>query len=186
VTKQIGIIAEDSSDVEVINEILSKYFNQNSYSIKKYIGKGCGKLKRKCAVWAIDLRKRGCQHIFLFHDLDRNDELGLREELEEKVDTKRYRNSIVIIPIQEIEAWLLSDPNAIKLTFGLQKNPKKIVNTETIDSPKEYLRDLVWRIGKVRYLNTVHNSKIASLTSLNNLVHCKSFKSFNKYLNENW
>ncbi len=132
----IGVIAEDRSDVDVINEILGRYFDSNSYSIKKYVGKGCGKLKQKCSSWAGNLMKRGCHFILVFHDLDNNDEVKLRKSLDDKLDSVPITEYLVIIPIQELEAWLLSDPAALKKTFSLKKLPKKIANTETIESPK--------------------------------------------------
>ncbi len=183
-TNRIGIIAENNSDVEVIKEILKKYFNENTYAVKKYIGKGCGKLKQKCTAWAINLRRSGCNHIIVFHDLDENDEHSLRCSLEEKINITENNNSLVVIPIKEMEAWLLTDINAIKSAFNLQKVNKPIRNCETIDSPKEFLRDIVWKTGKKRYLNTVHNVKIASFISKEKFMQCKSYHIFDKYLNE--
>ncbi len=182
-TNQFGVIAEDNSDIDVAKEIINKYFNENTFIIKKYVGKGSGKLKQKCAAWVINLRKRGCNHIFLFHDLDNNDLSTLRKNLEAKINVKSNPNSLVIIPVKEMEAWLLTDTNAIKNVFNLEKKPKSISNSEIIDSPKEYLRDLVWRIGKKRYLNTVHNSKIASLISIDSFKHCQSYLDFDHYIN---
>lgn len=178
----IGLIAEDKSDIEVINEILGRYFTGNSYSIKKYVGNGCGKLKQKCASWADNLVKRGCNFIIVFHDLDKNDEMVLRKTLTDKIDAINIDHYLIVIPIEEMEAWLLSDPQALKKTFKLKKPPRVTLNTESINSPKEYLRDLIWKSGKVRYLNTVHNVKIARNISLANYRRCKSFKPLDKYL----
>jgi len=178
----VGLIAEDKSDIAVINEILGRYYASNAYSIKKYVGNGCGKLKQKCASWADNLVKRGCDFILIFHDLDKNDENALRKTLKDKIDTANIDHYLIIIPIEELEAWLLSDPKALKNTFNLKKAPRVIKNTESIDSPKEYLRDLIWRSGRVRYLNTVHNVKIARNISTTNYRRCKSFKPLDKYL----
>ena len=73
-SKKIGVIAEDSSDVEVICEILEKYMDSSSFSVRKFVGNGCGKLRNKCDAWARLLIKMGCDHLLLFHDLDRNKE----------------------------------------------------------------------------------------------------------------
>jgi hypothetical protein len=178
----VGVIAEDKSDVAVVNEILGRYFSSSSYSIKKFVGKGCGKVRQKCSSWANNLMKRGCHFILVFHDLDNNDEVKLRKSLYVKLDSVPITEYLVIIPIKELEAWLLSDPAALKKTFSLKKLPKKIANTETIESPKEHLRDLIWRIGKTRYLNTVHNVKISRNISLTNYRRCKSFRPLDKYL----
>lgn len=181
-SKKIGVIAEDNSDIEVVSEILAKYINVNDFTVKKFIGHGCGKLRNKCASWAKLLTKQGCSHILLFHDLDRHCETVLRKDLEDKIRLQGICDSIVVIPIEEMEAWLLSDPEAIKSAFSLKSKPKNISDCEAISSPKEYLRNLVWSLGRKKYLNTVHNKKIANLTSLNNLKRCRSFKVLDEYL----
>jgi len=184
-SKTIGVIAEDASDVDIVKHILIKYLGNGGVSVKNFVGNGCGKLKQKCDSWTENLIKRGCEHVLIFHDLDRNKEHEIREKLATKVPPEKYPNSFIIIPIQEMEAWLLSDAEAIKTVFKLSKAPKKITDCESIESPKEYLRDLVWRLGKKRYLNTTHNEKLAEITSLINFNRCSSFKKLDKYIKAN-
>jgi hypothetical protein len=181
-SKKFGIIAEDKSDIEVISEILKKYIPDNKFKISKFVGNGCGKLRNKCGVWTDNLFKSGCDFVFVFHDKDKNCRDQLRKSLEIKVCPKKYKESLIIIPVEELEAWLLSDVTAIKNVFRLEKQPKKISDCESIESPKEHLRDLVWKLGKRRYLNTVHNKKIAQETSLENLKRCPSFNDFADYI----
>lgn len=183
-SKKIGVIAEDASDIAVINEIFEKYMDCSTFSIKKFIGHGCGKLRNKCGAWAKMLSKSGCEHILVFHDLDRNIEVELRDNLSKKIRKDEYPHSIIVIPIYELEAWLLADSKAIKEVFNLKRIPKKVGNCETIESPKEHLRDLVWRFGKKRYLNTTHNQKIAKNASIKNFMRCKSYKPLDKYILE--
>ncbi|NOU41732.1 MAG: DUF4276 family protein [Methylotenera sp.] len=183
-TKTIGIIAEDVSDVEIITEFLCKYMQKNKFSIKKFTGNGCGKLRNKCDSWASSLFKSGCDHVIVFHDLDRNDEKKLRKLLMEKVSTEKYPNSLIVIPIEEMEAWLLTDVEAIKQVFSLSKAPSEMHDCESVSSPKEHLEAMVWKISKKRYVNTIHNKKIAQLTSLDNLLKCQSFSTFDKYVRE--
>lgn len=184
-TKQIGIVAEDNSDVEVISEILSKYMQRNNFCVKKFIGGGCGKLRNKCDSWVSSLFKSGCDHVFVFHDLDRNNEKSLRTLLKKKISPDKYPNSLIVIPIEELEAWLLSDVDAIQKVFSLPKTPSKIHECENVPSPKEHLEDIVWKIGKKRYVNTIHNKKISQHTSLENLRRCESFVNFDIYVSEN-
>ena len=181
-SKKIGVIAEDNSDVEVVKAILAKYLNKNDFQVKKFVGNGCGKLRNKCASWASLLVKQGCEHVLLFHDLDRWCENELRKELEGKLKSKGIPNSIVIVPVEEMEAWLLSDCEAIKRVFNLKAKPKAISMCEDIKSPKEHLRDIVWKQGKKKYLNTIHNQKIASLASLNDLLRCPSYRVLHDYI----
>lgn len=180
----IGIIAEDSSDVDVAVEILTKYLDRNAFSIKKFAGGGCGTLRRKCSAWAHNLVRRGCEHILVFHDLDENKENELRETLRNEIPPREFPSSLIVIPVKTIEAWLLADSRAIAHTFGLNKQPKRIADCETIQRPKDHLRDLAWRHGKVRYLNTAHNKIIASATEVVELRRCQSFIPLETYVLE--
>ena len=181
-SKVIGILAEDNSDVDVIVEILSKYTNRQNFSVKKFVGNGCGKLRNKCESWALNLFSAGCDHVLMFHDRDRHNINSLRKELHSRLCPIKFPNSIIIIPVEELEAWLLSDENAIEKVFKLPKKLNKISNCEQIPSPKEFLKNLVWTIGRKRYLNTVHNKKISESISLDNLRRCDSFKQLDDYL----
>lgn len=184
-SRKIGLIAEDTSDIEVVDVILSKYLCKNEYKIKKFVGNGCGKLRQKCDSWADNLFRQGCEHVFVFHDLDKNNERSLRDLLAKKLPSKTYPNSLIVIPIEEMEAWLLSDSNALKETFNLKRKPKRIGNCESISSPKEHIAKLIWRIGKKRYLNTAHNKKIAENISLDNFKRCNSFLPLDEYIRDN-
>jgi len=182
---KIGLIAEDVSDVDVIKSILGKLLDENSFSTKKFVGNGCGKLRNKCDVWTENLFKNGCSHVLIFHDLDQHNERSLRTLLEGKVCQVKYPHSIIVIPVKEIEAWLMADVCAIQKVFKLPKPPRIRHNCETIDRPKEYLERAIWTAGKKRYLHTVHNKRIADIASLSKLKGCKSFRLFSEYVERN-
>lgn len=182
VTK-IGIIAEDDSDVDVIKEILCMYLPKSNFCTKKFVGKGCGKLRAKCAAWSINLSTQGCDHILIFHDLDRYDENILRRELLEKLKPGGLSNTLIVIPIEELESWLLSDINVIKEVFSIKAEVKQIFDVEKVVSPKEHLQKLVKRLSNKPYLNTIHNKKIASKLSIGKLMNCASFHPLNDYIN---
>lgn len=185
-SKMIGVIAEDNSDIDVIEEILKKYINECEFKIKKFIGNGCGKLRNKCDSWTNTLFGSGCDYVFIFHDLDRNNANELRSKLELKVCPKKNPKSLIVIPKEELEAWLLTDSLAIKNVFNLKKQPKAITDCESINSPKEFLKDLIYRSDKKRYLNTVHNRKIAREIRLENLKYCASFRPFDNFIVKNF
>lgn len=179
---KIGVIAEDSSDVEVIKEFLAKYMQTHLFQVKPFVGKGCGKLRAKCSAWVDNLSKAGCQHIFIFHDLDRNKEVELRKQIADRLKACTFPNIAVIIPTEELEAWLLSDMAAIKSVFKVTGNLTIKAHCEQISSPKEYLGKLIRQTSQKPYLNTVHNQKIASKTSIASLMTCESYKPFNEYV----
>jgi hypothetical protein len=183
--QNIGVIAEDASDVDVVVEILKKFAPENQFQVKKFVGNGCGKLRNKCQSWADVLFKKGCNHVFILHDLDRNKEAELRATLQAKVPMEKYPNSLIVIPVEELEAWLLSDETALQYVFSLKERPKRYKNCEDIKSPKEEIGRLIWSKATKRYINTVHNKKIAEKTSLENFRRCTSFKSLDSYLQDN-
>lgn len=180
-SKKIGIIAEDQSDVDVVIEILAKYIARNKFTTSKFVGHGCGKLKSKCTRWVENLYASGCNLVIIVHDLDRNILDDLRREISGKVPSKYSATSLVVIPVEELEAWLLSDANAIKAVFNIRKKPSIQKDVEAISSPKEYLEDIVRGLGKV-YANTLHNKKIATETNLSNLEALSSFSPFKDFM----
>ena len=178
----IGIIAEDDSDFRVMSELTAKIIPSNSFVFKKFAGGGCGKLRRKCAAWTQNLLDRGCSHLVVLHDLDSNDMTKLRNELERKTNDIRFEAKVVLIPVQEIEAWLLSDAEAIRSVFNMSKRPTVPANPESASNPKEMLRDIVWAGAKKRYINTIHNEKIASALDLHRITALGSFRPYVGFL----
>lgn len=182
---KIGVIAEDKSDVEVLYELTCKLTSETNFSFRKFIGHGCGKLRKKCGAWSENLLKRGCSHLIVIHDLDNNDESRLRRELETIITNVGFRSHVILIPVYEIEAWLLFDPKALKKTFSMQREPKLNANPETIRDPKLYLSNIVWKSCKKRYLNTVHNQKIANAIRIDKLRNSCSFSPYPDFIANN-
>lgn len=183
--KAIGIIAEDDSDFETSKIIIKRIINNDKIAFKKAIGNGCGKIKRKALDYSRDLKNRGCNLLILFHDLDKNKLHALKAELDDKLSGSHISNYFVCIPIEEIEAWFLSDPNGIKVALNLKKAPKVKGQPEQILSPKEKLEDLVSVCSNKEkiYLNTKHNVTIAKKVSIDLMKQkCKSFLLLHDFL----
>jgi len=180
---RIGIIAEDDSDVDVIRSIISKV-TRRKFGIGKFVGHGCGKLRSKCRAWSGNLRKRGCRVLILVHDLDSGDLGDLGTSLAGALAPCPINPNIIVIPVREIEAWLLADHEAIRKAMNISKQVGKVSNPEGIPRPKEHLRDLISvRSGhKIRYVNSIHNVKIAEACSLSSLRRCSSFRPLEDFL----
>lgn len=171
------MIAEDDSDVDVIFEVLSK-LTSRPFAIRSFVGRGCGKIVNKFAAWARDLRARGCTRLIVVHDLDDRRLQTFRPELIAELGASPIGVHVIVIPVREIEAWLLADHAAIGRTAKSQRPLKQIPNPEALHHPKEFLRDVLYRVSdkKITYVNTVHNKTIAKYASLKSLRRCTSFQ----------
>lgn len=181
----IGIIAEDDSDVECIKAFVKRMKPTKQIGFKKFVGHGCGKISRKANAWAHQFKRLNCNSIILLHDLDRNSENDLRKKINSAFLPSPIEKYIISIPIEELEAWLLSDQKTIVEIFELRKNAKLPNNPEAVSSPKEFLEDLVWKESgkKYTYLNTQHNEKIANKICIEEIKKkCPSFKDLNDFI----
>lgn len=174
----IGVIAEETNGVDVLYHFTSKLINESSFSFKKFVGHGCGKLRRKCSAWARNLLARGCSHLIVIHDLDSGDLGALHKELTAAVAHVPFEASLILIPVREIEAWLLTDPQAVAAVFKLRRDPKLPSRPETLQDPKKKLAQIVWTAGKKQFVNTIHNAKIAKASRISMVKKCKSFRPF--------
>ena len=177
---KIGLIAEDQSDIDVI-KMLGRKLAGRSLPTAQFVGKGCGPIKRKTRGWCQNFHLKGCTAVLLVHDLDRNDQVQLRKVLEQVVSESTTLRQAVAIPVEELEAWLLSDCEAIASALKLAKPLKTVTHPEQISSPKEYIRNCVYRASnkKVQYVNSVHNALIAERIDVNLIQKkCPSFEPF--------
>ncbi len=185
----LGIMAEDISDIDTLS-VLARKINRNNYKIKKYSAKGCAKLRRKCSAVAGQWVKVNVNYIIICHDLDCDDDRTCRklnEDIKNKVSgISNYQNIIcIVIPIQEIEAWLLADIVAINSHFN-RMNLKEIPNPEKIESPKEYIqRRSKGKNCKPRYINSIHNQEIALKVDIDKIKQkCPAFSPFHDFISK--
>jgi hypothetical protein len=184
-SKKIGIIAEDKSDVESLKIIISKIQAGNVIAYESFVGKGCGKIKRKCQGWADILKIKGCKTLVLVHDLDRNNYKELLSDLQKSLGICPIANYIISIPIEEIEAWLLADIESVRKYFNIKAVLKINGAPENISSPKEKIEQLVrLRSNKTKqYINSEHNQKIFVTANLATIaVKCSSFRILRDFI----
>lgn len=183
--KEIGLIVEDNSDFESLSILIKRLTKKDNLKFRKAIGNGCGKLRRKALMYADNLAKKGCNMVIIVHDLDRNSYAELYNELSNKMLESSAKFNFVCIPVEEIEAWFLSDLGAIKTTFNLMRLPRISGAPETITSPKEKIGELVRSNSNNTklYLNTKHNAKLSESISIERLISkCDSFRKLNDFV----
>ena len=181
--KLLGLIAEDQSDVDVVRELTQKLARSN-FRIKRFLGHGCGRIHAKSRAWAEHLQRQGCSLLILISDLDGQRLTKLSATLHAAINPCPIQQHVIVIPVREIEAWLLADHEAITRALNLRRPMKKQPNPEAIQNPKERLRDLIRERsnGRISYLNTVHNEKIAKHVHIENLKRCPSFACFKDFI----
>lgn len=182
---KIGVIAEDYSDFDVLYQLTNKLIDSRKFSFRKFIGHGCSMIRRKCKAWAKNLLEKGCKHLVILHDLDTYSERELRNELEQHIKDIGFKAYLILIPIREIEAWLLVDSSALQKAFSMCNLPKVPNTPELIINPKEKLSEIVWKNARKYYVNTIHNSRIAGLMQIDKLNRkCRSFRPYSTFISK--
>lgn len=146
--KILGIIAEDISDVNVL-KILAKKITNRKFTTHHHVGKGCGAMKTKIPGWCQAFLDKKVSAVVVVHDLDRNNASDLRALLESAIIKNVFKHTTVVIPIEELESWLLCDEDAIFKALKLSTPLKPIHHPETVSSPKESLGKLVQKHSKI-------------------------------------
>lgn len=187
-TKTIGIIAEDNSDIESIKVLINKITGRN-VACKSCVGRGSSKIYRKCKSWADLLYGKGCRFLIVVRDSDGSDPSQIHVKLSQALKGCRLlENTVICIPVQELEAWLMADPIAIKKAMNLKKPPNIKSSVELINSPKEHLGRVIKTVskGSILYVNTIHNQKIAEQISIQKILSsCPSFKTLHDFIKGN-
>ena len=162
-TIRLGLIVESPSDQQVVAELLRK-LGAKPFSTKSFIAHGCGKLMAKCTAWAEDLSRRGCSALLVVQDRDDKDLATLQAELNQRIAAPRYKLRAVVVPVRELEAWLIADPRAVEASFELNHPIPNTPQPERDPDPKKRLFDLIYAASdkRVRYVNAVHNHRIAT------------------------
>jgi hypothetical protein len=181
---RIGVIAEDDGDVGVLAVMFTKISPSKKFAVKKFVGHGCGRIASKCHNWARNLKIQGCHALVVMHDLDNRNIQTLHEQLISALQPSPIPRHIVIIPIRELEAWLLSDAAAIQNALNLKNRPARVANPEAIMDAKRHLKEIVFLKSEKtkRFISTVHNVLIARKLNLKEVRRCSSFQPLEDFI----
>lgn len=176
-----AILAEDDSDAEVLSCIVKRHFDNDHLSVKKKGYDGCGGLCRKGARDIKNWLARGIKRFVVCHDADSNSPTDIREKVLTKIirPADAEKQCCITVPIQEIEAWLIADEDAINAVipsfqFKGHNQPEKI------QSPKEWLiKQSEAANGKPLYSPKTFNAAVAKHLRFDVVQRkCPSFKAF--------
>lgn len=175
-----AIIAEDKSDVETLTSLVRLIANNQNITVKGKGYGGCAEMLRKGAKQLRAYHESGdFQRFIVCYDSDRQSPEIRRRELLDRIilPSNVVQPICILIPVQEIEAWILADISAVTRVITGWVPDKNIEHPENINDPKEYLEKMSRLNQRPRYAHAVHNSKIAKYLNVDNIYEkCSSFR----------
>lgn len=120
------------------------------------------------------------------HDSDTSDPKEISKKVRDAVvvPSGLSDDCCIVVPIQEIEAWILADLNAVQQVLTGFRPPKPISSPEHIQNPKEHLEGLTKdERGFPRYEHSRHNEKTAQYLDLAMVRNkCPSYRPFERFV----
>jgi uncharacterized protein DUF4276 len=180
-----AVLAEDRSDTDSLVVLVKRISGSSNATVFSKGFSGCGELCRKAGIHIRSFADRGASHFIICHDADESDPREIKAKVETAIKNKIPTDFeyCIVVPVQELEAWIIADEEAIRKaipTFGL----KAVSRPETINSPKEWLVKES-RKGRSRplYVPTIHNAKVAQHIDLDRLDEkCPSFRPLKEFV----
>jgi hypothetical protein len=187
------VIAEASSDIDCLKILIRNLANNKSIPIE---GKGfgsCGDMLNKGAkILSFYSKQKECRKFIICYDRDKDSAQQRYEQVISKIikpaDIKKAGNSIcILIPTEEIEAWILADIKAVSKVFSSFQSKKEFLHPEKIVNPKETLESLINK-DKQRplYTDTSNNKQIMEYLDLEIVKKkCPSFAELADFVENN-
>jgi Domain of unknown function (DUF4276) len=180
-----AVLAEDRSDADSLVVLVRRICGRPNATVVSKGFSGCGELCRKAASHILNFADRGATHFIICHDADESDPQEIRAKVQTAIKNRIPSDFLycIVVPVQELEAWIIADEEAIKKaipTFEL----KAVSRPETVASPKEWLVKESRR-GRSRplYVPTIHNAKVAQHIDLDRLdKKCPSFRPLKEFV----
>lgn len=175
-----AVLAEDESDADSIASIIKLIKKDNSVRVLKKGYGGSGELlKNGYAQIKLFNDARDCNQFVICYDSDGDDPEERKNQIINRIikPSGVTANYCALVPVQELEAWFLSDLNAVKNIFrNLNLNPD-YPQPELLNNPKEILRHRLKGLKPVpKYVNGIHNPQIASSLDIDVVLRkCRSF-----------
>jgi hypothetical protein len=175
-----AIIGEDKSDIATLKVLIRRLAKDNSVPIHGKGYDGCSQMLRKGAIqmrlFADSLK---CKKFLVCYDADKEDPKVRYKAVSEQivVPSKVAGTHCITIPIQEIEAWIFADLDAVAKVIENFEAPA-IASPELVDDPKEELEKLSRGPNRrPKYSHATHNEKVAKYLDLEKVLKkCPSFR----------
>lgn len=139
--KKFAVLAEDTSGAETLTALVKRISGNERLSVSSKGFGGCGHLRSKAESHINNFARRGCTHFIICHDADEDDPKSVRRKVRAALSSKLVwsdETHRIIVPVQEIEAWMIADEAALTAIIPTLKI-SPVGQPERISSPKEWL-----------------------------------------------
>ncbi len=181
-----GILGEEDSDAQSLKVLVRGLANQANMSILARGFSGCGDLLNKGSRQLRAFADQGCDRFVVCHDADGADPSEKHNEIMQRViaPSRIATSYCVVIPVQELEAWILADIEAVSNVFPSWRPAPIRENPEAIRNPKERLQRASQRHNKKPiYDPTTHNQRVAKYLRLDHVRRrCPSFERLSYFV----
>jgi hypothetical protein len=173
---RFGIVVEGPCDQLVLKELLPKCLGANCEIESRAWGTSGGVARKFCNSLN-EFKYLGVDKAFVVRDSDGKDPSALKANMQARIGNRQYPFPVnFIVIVQELEAWLLADENAISKVVSrpVRRQPDPI---EDIASPKERLKRIL--SPSVVYTREVARSIAAAIVDIGRVAdRCPVFKTF--------
>ncbi len=180
-----AVLAEDWSDVDAIVVLLKRISGIDNQKIFRKGFNGCGALRTKACRIMGEFSTKGATRFIICHDSDGVDVGEIKAKFVATLNDPRCAglDHQVIVPVQELEAWIIADESAIKRAIP-SLSIRNVSAPESLASPKEWLVNESRRgRSKPLFVPSLHNKLVASFIDLAKLERkCPSFLELRKFV----
>lgn len=190
-----AVMGEDDSDVETLKTFIKRLRAAADKQPPKVVIHtkgygGCAEMLRKAPAQLRAWEKAGVTRVVIAYDADRDDPAARMKRLSEVIaESKIAVAHCPLVPVQELEAWLLADVAKLEAVFPTlrksKRTPKQIRSPEGVPDPKEHLTGLALHPERkvTLYHPPTHNEVMAELIDLD-LVRkkCPSFRPLAEFV----
>lgn len=181
-----GVIGEDQSDVDTLRVIIRRLWRGDPVKIRTRGYSGCGQMLNKGAGQFGLFRNQGASRFVVCHDADQSPAAAIRDAVLERVirPARVSGSACIVVPIQEIEAWILADLSKVSVVIpSWAPPPNDIASPEAFTDPKDWLERLSRQHARPRYVHAVHNTKIAEHLDFAKVARsCPSFRPLQDFV----
>jgi len=181
-----AILGEHQSDAETIAVFVRRLLDDERLPVIRRGYHGSGELCRKGARDLRAIQSQGSATRFIVcHDADGPDPSINHERVRREVVVPSgiKHHLCILVPVQELEAWILADETALSSIFTGWK-PKSVDFPESKVNPKEHLeKSSRTKNRKARYSHATHNPRVAKYLNLEVVARkCPSFVPLREFV----